>query len=72
MQKNKKHSRQGMETHNLIGRGSWTHVQNKAEYVHQTNWKDMNSKILTLSMVGVVANQIVGMSTKAINVPIGK
>jgi hypothetical protein len=32
----------------------------------------MNSKILTLSMVGVVANQIVGMSTKAINVPIGK
>jgi hypothetical protein len=37
MQKNKKHSGQGMETHNSIGRVSWTHVQNKAEYVNQTN-----------------------------------
>ncbi len=72
MQKNKKHSGQGMETHNSIGRGSWTHVQNKTEYVHQKNWKDMKSKRLTLSMVGVVTNQIVGISTKAINVPIGK
>jgi hypothetical protein len=32
----------------------------------------MKFKRLTLSIVGVVANQIVGISTKAINVPIGK
>jgi hypothetical protein len=32
----------------------------------------MKSKGLTLSMVGVTANQIVRISTKAINAPIGK
>jgi len=35
--KTKKNLRQGMETHNSIGRGSWTHVQNEAKYVRQTN-----------------------------------
>jgi hypothetical protein len=30
----------------------------------------MKSKGLILSMVGVVANQIIGISTKAINTPI--
>jgi hypothetical protein len=37
MQKDKKSSRQGMKAHNSIGRGSWTHVQNKVEYVKQKN-----------------------------------
>jgi hypothetical protein len=32
----------------------------------------MKSKGFTLSMVGVVANQIVGISTKATYVPIGR
>jgi hypothetical protein len=35
MKKNKKILGQGMEAHNLVGKGSWTHVQNKAEYVQQ-------------------------------------
>jgi hypothetical protein len=29
----KKSSGQGMEAQNSIGKGSWTHVQNKAEYI---------------------------------------
>jgi len=37
MNQNKKKLGQGMEAHNSIGRGSWTHVQNKVEYVQQTN-----------------------------------
>ncbi len=53
MQKNKKSSRQNMEAHNSIGRGSWTHVQNWTKYIQQTNWKDMKYKGLTLSMVDV-------------------
>ncbi len=72
MNKNKKKSGQGMEAHNSIGRGSWTHVQNKVEYVQQTNWRDMKSKGLIWSMVGVVANQIIQISTKVTNAPIGK
>jgi hypothetical protein len=53
MQKNKKHLGQGMEAHNLIGRGSWTHVQIKTKYVQQTNRRNMKSKRLTLLMVNV-------------------
>jgi hypothetical protein len=37
MHKTKKNLGQGMEAHNSIGRGSWTHVQNEIEYVQQTN-----------------------------------
>jgi IS1 family transposase len=38
MQKKKKKSLgQGMEAHNSIKRGSWTHVHNKVKYVQQTN-----------------------------------
>jgi hypothetical protein len=48
MHKNKNISRQGMETHNSIRRGSSTDVQNKVEYVQQTNLRDMKSKGLTL------------------------
>jgi hypothetical protein len=31
--KTKKNLKQGMETPDSIGRGSWTHVQNEAKYV---------------------------------------
>ncbi len=33
MQKNKRNLGQGMEVHNSIGKGSWTHVQKKVKYV---------------------------------------
>ncbi len=61
-----------METHNSIRRGSSTDVQNKVEYVQQTNLRDMKSKGLTLWMVSVIVDQIVGIPTKAINIPFGK
>ncbi len=54
-----------MEVHNSIRRGSWTHVQNKAEYVEQTNWKDMKSKGLTLLMVDVTMS----LQTKLLESP---
>jgi hypothetical protein len=45
-----------MEVHNLIRRGSWTHVQTKTTYLQQINWKDVKSKGLTLLMVDVTVS----------------